>query len=754
MDSISLSPKTRLAGRYRVLRKLGEGSFAETFLAEDEHLPDSFQCVIKKLKTGVEEESKLQIAKRLFDAEARILHQLGNHGQIPQLLAHFEEDGEFCLVEEYIEGSSLYQELAAGQKWSEGYVIHLVRDILDVLKFVHQKHVIHRDIKPSNIIRREKDGRIVLIDFGAVKQVTSQALDDSSTLHAHTVIVGTPGYMPGEQLRGSPRMSSDVYAVGMIAIYALTGLNPALGQLPEDENTAEIVWRDRTSISPEFAAILEKMVAYDFRQRYPSATEALDAICVLALQRQEEAPTILKEASGSIGTPPGSGIGSITYNVNPTGSGSGASVGGSGASAGSGANVSNGNVSSSAASVGPFVGGLGTGSTGSSVTAEDGASTPVGFPSGLTGSEDTSFSQGTYVVSDVNHSVVRAETPTNAPTHRLWRPKMLVVGGAAVAALSAIAVLAAPSIEPVCKALNNCTAEVTYRSRFNEAVDSAEASEAVVLGAKSLKDLQSAQSKLQDSVQKLVKIPEAVRSYEDAKKVLPGYQTRLKNLNEKISIEQKAQQDLNQSEVIANKVLTQKTAPQTSTGLLENKTQLQKAMDRISKIPDQSLIFPTSKAKKQTFQTKIKDLDSEIVKKEAVEAEQRRQAYRPPSGSSGGGSSYIPQDPPPTSHGSNGGDRWTSSSGSGSGYSRGGGSYSRGSSGSSGNYSGGGGSSYSGGGGSYQSAPPPRSSGGGQRSSSSASSAQPQEPLWGSGAPAKSSGGSAPASGGSQEPLW
>jgi eukaryotic-like serine/threonine-protein kinase len=750
MDSISLSSKTRLAGRYRVLRKLGEGSFAETFLAEDEHLPDSFRCVIKKLKTGVEEESKLQIAKRLFDAEARILHQLGNHGQIPQLLAHFEEDGEFCLVEEYVEGSSLYQELAAGQKWSEGYVIHLVRDILDVLKFVHQKHVIHRDIKPSNIIRREKDGRIVLIDFGAVKQVTSQALDDSSTLHAHTVIVGTPGYMPGEQLRGSPRMSSDVYAVGMIAIYALTGLNPALGQLPEDESTAEIVWRDRASISPEFAAILEKMVAYDFRQRYPSATEALDAICVLALQRQEEAPTILKEASGSIGTPPGSGIGSITYNVNPTGSGSGASVSNS-ASIGSGVGVngngSHGNVGSGAASAAPAIAGSGTGSG----AVESGASVPVGFPSGSTGSEDTSFSQGTYVVSDVNHAVVRAETPANVPKNRLWRPKMMIVGGGAVVALSAIAALAAPNIEPVCKALGNCTAEVTYRSRYSEAVDAADASEAVALGAKSLKDLQSAQSKLQGSVQQLAKIPEAVRSYEDAKKILPGYQTRLKSLNEKISIEKNAQQDLDQAEAIANKVLTQKTVPQTSTGLLDNKTQLKKAMDRISKIPEQSLIFSNVRAKKQVFQTKIKALDGEISKKEAAEAEQRRQvaarAYVPPV-RSGGGGVYVPpqpQDSAPASQVSSGG-----------GYSSGGGGYSGSGGGSSGGYS----SSGSGGGyrssRNYDPAPAPRySSGGGRQSSSGGSSAaQPQEPLWGSGAPAKSSGSSAPASGGSQEPLW
>ncbi|NJM75598.1 MAG: serine/threonine protein kinase [Acaryochloridaceae cyanobacterium RU_4_10] len=302
MDAISLSSGNKLAGRYRVLDKLGEGSFAETFLSEDEHLPDAYRCVIKKLKTEVEEEAKLKIAKRLFDEEARTLHQLGSNPNIPQLLAHFEEDGEFYLVEEYVEGISLYQELSTGQRWSESYVIKLVKDLLDVLKFVHQKQVIHRDIKPSNIIRREKDGQIFLIDFGAVKQVTSQVTDEN-TMAPHTVIVGTPGYMPGEQLRGSPRMSSDVFAVGMIAIYALTGLNPALGQVPEDEQTAEIIWRDRASVSPEFAAIIDKMVAYDFRQRYPSAQEASDAIQALTSHRQaEDGATVLSDR-GNVGFP-------------------------------------------------------------------------------------------------------------------------------------------------------------------------------------------------------------------------------------------------------------------------------------------------------------------------------------------------------------------------------------------------------------------------------------------------------------------
>lgn len=294
MNALSFLTQNKLAGRYRILRKLGEGSFAETFLAEDELLPGSSRCVVKKLKTSIADKAQLQVAKRLFETEAWSLHRLGSHDQVPRLFAHFEESREFYLVEEYIQGTSLHQELATGQCWSESYVIKLLQDILEVLQFVHQKRVIHRDLKPSNIIRREQDGKLVLIDFGAVKQVSHHPLEESSLAIPHTVIVGTPGYMPGEQLLGNPKTSSDVYAVGVLAIYALTGLNPVLGQLQTDESSAELLWHDHAHVSLELASVLDKMVAYDFRQRYPSATEAFDAVNALTHRYQTEEATLLK----------------------------------------------------------------------------------------------------------------------------------------------------------------------------------------------------------------------------------------------------------------------------------------------------------------------------------------------------------------------------------------------------------------------------------------------------------------------------
>jgi serine/threonine protein kinase len=647
MDAISLSSGNKLAGRYRVLQKLGEGSFAETFLAEDEHLPDAFRCVIKKLKTGVEDEAKLKIAKRLFDEEARTLHQLGSHPNIPQLLAHFEEDGEFYLVEEYVAGTSLYQELATGQQWSEGYVTKLMKDILSALSFVHQKQVIHRDIKPSNIIRREKDGQIVLIDFGAVKQVANQAIDEGSHVAPHTVIVGTPGYMPGEQLRGSPRMSSDVYAVGMIGIYALTGLNPALGQLPEDEATAEILWKDRASISLEFASILEKMVAYDFRQRYPSAKEALEALNALALYRQDNAPTILKDPAHSAADAPiGSGI---TINPNP---GSGASSSG-GVSVNASPRQGNGQGTSNSGIIINSPTGAGSSIGGSSGTLNSAALEPTSIGSGIhpnaaaavaykgiepmgetvAAQEPTSVSPleptsvGTYAISNVRPAeIAKPALNLTSGVRRAFPLKIFALGGAVVVGLGAIAALASPNIEPICKALNNCSANIKYGAVYKEASNSAEAALSVINNAKSVKDLQTAQSQLQQSLQQLGKVPKNVDSYSEAQKLLPNYQTQLKNLQERIGLENKAQLELKQADTIATKVIAQKKLPGTVAALSNNKAKLKEAIQRIDQIPQKSLSTSQGLAQKQAYLKKSQELDVEIKKQYVIEAAQQRRA--------------------------------------------------------------------------------------------------------------------------------
>lgn len=275
-------PTQPLGGRYQILQQLGAGGFGQTFLAQDLHLPEHPLCVVKQLKPQVNSPQEMQIARRLFDTEARVLYQLGHHPQIPALLAHFEEDNEFYLAQELIEGHSLDEEFAPAVPWHDRQVVAFLEDILSVLVFVHGHQVIHRDLKPSNLIRRHADSRIVLIDFGAVKQVSTQ-LPTAKPGVSHTISIGTQGYMPNEQIAGRPQFSSDVYAVGMMAIQALTGQQPE--SIQPHPQTAELDWHGLAPRShPGLVALLDYMVRYDFRARYATAAEALAALQSLSAE--------------------------------------------------------------------------------------------------------------------------------------------------------------------------------------------------------------------------------------------------------------------------------------------------------------------------------------------------------------------------------------------------------------------------------------------------------------------------------------
>ena len=261
-----------LGSRYKIIEYLAEGGFGRTYLAEDMQMPGKDICLVKQLYPSRNEPAFLDIARRLFKTEASTLHNLGHHQQIPKLLAYFEESEKFYLVQQYIKGVTLTKELDSGQIWSELQAIALLKDGLSILHFVHERGVIHRDIKPDNIIRREFDGKIVLVDFGSVKRVLQE---QQTNLGQLTIPVGTQGYMPTEQARGKPRPTSDIYALGMIGIQALTGITPL--ELPEDDE-GEIIWESSANVSPELSAILTRMTRYHFKDRYSSAKEALQAL--------------------------------------------------------------------------------------------------------------------------------------------------------------------------------------------------------------------------------------------------------------------------------------------------------------------------------------------------------------------------------------------------------------------------------------------------------------------------------------------
>ena len=269
-----------LDGRYRVVQILSSGAFGQTYLAVDTRRPGHPQCVVKQLRPPSNTSTVLKTAYRLFKQEAEILEKLGKHDQIPFLLAYFEERNQFYLVEEFVPGHALNREIIAGQAWREERAISLLEEVLELLRFVHSQGVIHRDVNPSNLIRRKPDGKLVLIDFGSVKEVTNH-IGDYDTEFPRTIATGTPAYMPIEQFQGNPQFSSDLYAVGMMAIQALTGLPgtdlPKL-QDPNPSHTGEIVWRNRAQCSTNLANIIDKMVCHQFGKRYKSAEEVLVAL--------------------------------------------------------------------------------------------------------------------------------------------------------------------------------------------------------------------------------------------------------------------------------------------------------------------------------------------------------------------------------------------------------------------------------------------------------------------------------------------
>jgi serine/threonine protein kinase len=277
---------TILDGRYQVLQVLGGGGFGQTYIALDTHRPGSPRCVVKQLKPFTQNPEFLTTARRLFTSEAETLEKLGHHDQIPRLLAYFEENQEFFLVQEFIAGYSLKAELLPGVRWTEEQVVQLLQQVLTILEFVHSYKVIHRDIKPDNIIRRQNDCKLVLIDFGAVKQIQTQLRTAVTGQIETTIAIGTPGYMSTEQGQGKPRPNSDIYSLGIIAIQALTGIHPR--QLQEDPNTGEICWEHQADVSPCLASVLSKMVLYHFKERYQSATEVLEALRSLNIDTEIE----------------------------------------------------------------------------------------------------------------------------------------------------------------------------------------------------------------------------------------------------------------------------------------------------------------------------------------------------------------------------------------------------------------------------------------------------------------------------------
>ncbi|GAX42598.1 serine/threonine protein kinase [Tolypothrix sp. NIES-4075] len=266
-----------LNDRYRIIQTVGSGGFGETFLAEDTQMPSGRRCVIKQLKPIINNPQVYQLVQERFQREAAILEDLGgNSHQIPRLYAYFQLNGQFYLVQEWIEGDTLTAKLRQSGLFSESAVREILVNLLPVLEYVHSKRIVHRDIKPDNIILRSSDNKPVLIDFGAVRETMATVVNSQGNVTS-SIVIGTPGYMPSEQAAGRPVYSSDLYSLGLTAIYLLTNKQPQ--ELETDSRSGEIVWHSfALNVSPTLAGVIDRAIAYHPRDRFSSAKEMLSAL--------------------------------------------------------------------------------------------------------------------------------------------------------------------------------------------------------------------------------------------------------------------------------------------------------------------------------------------------------------------------------------------------------------------------------------------------------------------------------------------
>jgi formylglycine-generating enzyme required for sulfatase activity len=264
--------KILLDNRYRPIKFLGEGGFGRTFQAVDEKRLNT-PCVIKQFLPQQAGSAALKKATELFQQEAKRLQELGKHPQIPDLEAFFSQDNRLYLVQDFIDGQNLLQEFQNQGTLNEPQIRNILIELLPVLQFIHDNKVIHRDIKPENIIRSKK-GKLFLIDFGVSKETSGSILTRIGTT------VGTSGYAPPEQLRGTAYHNSDLYSLAVTCVRLLTGHFPKSDGSDQlfDTNRMEWQWRKYVSLSQELIDVLETMLRDIPANRYQSATEVLAAL--------------------------------------------------------------------------------------------------------------------------------------------------------------------------------------------------------------------------------------------------------------------------------------------------------------------------------------------------------------------------------------------------------------------------------------------------------------------------------------------
>lgn len=283
-----------LNGRYKIVQSLGIGILGQTYVAEDSWRNGTPQCIVKCfIPQNHYSSEQWDICQHRFTSDADALRQLGTHDQIPKFLDSFEDEHGFYLVRELIVGEPLSAVMPMSsednKRWSEQECIALLDEVLSILELVHRQGIIHGDIKPSNLIRRTSDSKLVLMDFGVAHPihrtlVTPQIVPIHPTLASVATV--PVGYSPANELGSQLCFGSDLYALGAIAIQALTGLD--FLQLSLNPSTHQIDWRQQAAVSDTLACVLNSMIQTDFKSRYQSAADVRTALRSLGMIEEEQ----------------------------------------------------------------------------------------------------------------------------------------------------------------------------------------------------------------------------------------------------------------------------------------------------------------------------------------------------------------------------------------------------------------------------------------------------------------------------------
>jgi eukaryotic-like serine/threonine-protein kinase len=253
-----------LHDRYQILNILGQGGIATTYAAKDIETDETVAIKVMSLRRAQDWK-----AIELFEREAKILAQL-NHPSIPKYLDYFQidtdRDREFYIVQSLAPGTPLSVLIERGWEPAVAEVEQIAAQVLEILNYLHRlaPPVIHRDIKPQNLIK-SPDGKIYLVDFGAVQDTYHQTVTGGST------VVGTYGYMAPEQFRGQAYLSTDLYGLATTLLFLLTREDPS--KLPHKQ--LKINFRSLLELPRKFADWLDRMLEPTVEQRFATADEAL-----------------------------------------------------------------------------------------------------------------------------------------------------------------------------------------------------------------------------------------------------------------------------------------------------------------------------------------------------------------------------------------------------------------------------------------------------------------------------------------------